>query len=56
MKKTIGIILALLVIVAIFGIGVFRFKFAVNDTSIGLDIGGASGANHVATTSPRTGN
>lgn len=42
MKKTLGIIAGLLVLVTIFGWGVFKFKFAVNDTSINLNIG-ASG-------------
>lgn len=41
MKKTLGIIAAILVLVGIFGWGVFKFKFAVNDTSI-VDIDAAN--------------
>lgn len=41
MKKTIVIVLGFVVVIAIFGLGVFRFKLAVNDSSIGLNIGGA---------------
>lgn len=42
MKKTIGIVAGVLVLVTIFGWGVFKFKFEVNDKSIGLEIGGAT--------------
>lgn len=34
MKKTLGIIGAILVLVTIFGLGVFKFRVGVNDTSI----------------------
>lgn len=40
MKKTLGIIVAILVLVTIFGWGVFKFKVGVNDTSI-VDIDAA---------------
>lgn len=42
MKKTIGVVAGALILVAIFGLGVFKFRVAVNDTSIGVEIGGAS--------------
>lgn len=42
MKKTLGIIVVILALVAVFGWGVFKFKFAVNDTSINLNIGASS--------------
>lgn len=42
MKKTLGIIIAILVLFGMFGWGVFKFKFAVNDTSINLNIGASS--------------
>lgn len=34
MKKTLGIIVAILVLVTIFGLGVFKFKVGINDKSI----------------------
>ena len=40
MKKTIGVIVAVLILVAIFGWGVFRFKVGINDKSIDFNIGG----------------
>lgn len=42
MKKITGIIILLILLVATFGVGVLKFKLAVNNTSIGLDIGGAA--------------
>lgn len=42
MKRTLGIVVAVLLLVTIFGWGVFKFKFAVNDSSIGLNIGASS--------------
>lgn len=42
MKKITGIIAILLLLVGIFGWGVFKFKFEVNDASIGLEIGSAT--------------
>lgn len=39
MKKTIGIIAGMLILVTIFGWGVFRFRVGVNDSSIGVEIG-----------------
>lgn len=39
MKKTLGIIVAVLILVTIFGWGVFRFRVGVNNTSIGVEIG-----------------
>lgn len=46
MKKTIGIIAGILVLVTIFGWGVFKFRVGVNDSSIGLEFG------ETASTSP----
>lgn len=40
MKKTLGIIVAILILVGMFGWGVFKFKFDVNNTSI-VDIDAA---------------
>lgn len=51
MKKTLGIIFAVLVLVGIFGWGVFKFKFAVNDTSI-VDIDAADLLNIPTDSSP----
>lgn len=42
MKKTIGIIAGILILVTIFGWGVFKFRVGVNDSSIGLNIGASS--------------
>ncbi len=42
MKKTLGIIFAILILVTFFGWGVFKFKVGVNDSSIGLNIGASS--------------
>jgi hypothetical protein len=42
MNKTIGIIISLIVVVAaIFGLGVYKFKFAINDTNL-VNIGATS--------------
>ncbi|MGB2580397.1 MAG: META domain-containing protein [Minisyncoccia bacterium] len=42
MKKTIGIIAGILILVTIFGWGVFRFRVGGNDSSIGVNIGASS--------------
>ncbi len=39
MKKTIAIIVGIIILVTFFGWGVFKFRVGVNDTSIGLEIG-----------------
>lgn len=44
MKKITGVIILLILLVAVFGIGVLKFKLAVNDKSFDLSIGGAASA------------
>lgn len=44
MKKITGAIILLFLLIAMFGIGVLKFKLAVNDTSFDLNIGGAASA------------